>query len=72
MKSWEGSCPQAPPLAPSLLVAQIQLMTVCLTYEYQKTGLCMFSQLNSLNFNIVENDEFSCFEATNDFDFLAP
>ena len=52
-------------------LSQIQLITICLTYEHQKTGQVCFS-INFLNINIVEKKESSVFEAANDIDFLAP
>ena len=50
---------------------KIQIMTICLTYEHQKTGDGAFLKLIYLNFNIMENDESSGFKAVHDFDFLA-
>ena len=51
---------------------KIQLITICFTYENQKTGLGTFFQLISLNFNKMGINESSGFEVDNDFDFLAP
>ena len=48
---------------------KLQFMTICFTYEHQKTGLGMFCTINFFDFNIMANNESYGFETFNDFRF---
>ena len=50
---------------------KIKFMFISFSYEQQKTELGTFFQSISLNFNKMEINKSSDFEAGNDFDFLA-
>ena len=45
---------------------------MCFTCEYHEIGLGRFFSISFFDFNIMENNESSGFEASSNVDFLAP